>query len=319
MQAVVYDRYGPPDVLRKKQVPTPTPGAGEVLLKLRATSVNASDWEVLTGKPFYARMYGLTKPRRPILGSDFAGVVAAVGDGVTALQPGAEVFGNLMQSLGGFAEYVCAPAKDLARKPAGISFAQAATLPQAATVALQAVRDKGRIESGDKVLINGAGGGVGTFAVQIAKTLGAEVIGVDAADKLERIRAIGADRTIDYAVEDFTETLRDLDLILDVVGNRSVFDLKRPLRADGVYAVVGGHIIHALVMGTWVSLTSKRQMGVFAWRPNTRDLEYVGELCQAGTIAPMIDRCYSLGEAPAALSRLGNRQTLGMGVISFPA
>lgn len=318
MKAIFYTAYGSPDVLELAEVEKPTPKDNEVLVRVRATSVNASDWEILTGKPFYARLYGLFKPRFNILGSDIAGVVESVGSDVQQIKPGDEVFGDIMQRLGGFAEYVCAPASALAPKPADITFAEAATLPQAATVALQGVRDKGRVAPGHKVLINGAGGAVGTFAIQIAKMLGAEVTGVDSAAKSEMLRSIGADHVIDYAAEDFTQNSQRYDLILDVVGNRSIFSLKRSLSDRGVYSVVGGRVLEALFVGTAVALTGSKSMGVLAWKPNTTDLEYVAELCQAGTITPVIDKRYELHETPDALRRLGERKTEGIGVVTLP-
>jgi len=317
MKAVVYSKYGSPDVLKEVEIETPKPGAAEVLLKLHATSVNASDWEGLTGKPFYARIGGLLKPRQSILGSDMAGVVEAVGSDVTEYQLGDAVFGNSMTKLGGFAEYACIAEADIAAKPADISFAQAATLPQAATVALQAVRDKGKTKAGTKMLINGAGGAVGTFAIQIAKSLQADITVVDAASKLAFLRELGANHVVDYAKEDFTHFDNKFDLILDVIGNRSISDLSRALSPDGIYTVVGGRILPALFAGSWVSLTSKKSMGVFVWKPNKDDLIHVAQLCAEGSLKPHVDKQYTLGDTSEALRAIGECRTHGMGVVVF--
>lgn len=317
MKAIVYSNYGNPDVLQEVDTEIPKPGAGEVLLKLRATSVNASDWEGLTGKPFYSRIGGLFKPRQSILGSDMTGIIEAVGTDVTAFQLGDEVFGNSMAKLGGFAEYVCISAADIAAKPNDISFAEAATLPQAATVALQAVRDKGKTKAGTKILINGAGGAVGTFAIQIAKSLHADITVVDAASKLDFLREIGANHVVDYAKEDFADFDNKFDFILDVIGNRSISDLKRALLPEGIYTVVGGRILPALFAGSWVSLTSKKSMGVFVWKPNRDDLIHVAQLCVEGSLRPNIDKQYTLSETPEALRAIGERRTHGMGVVVF--
>jgi NADPH:quinone reductase-like Zn-dependent oxidoreductase len=314
VKAFVYSKYGAPDVLELRNVEKPVPAANEVLINVRATSVNASDWEFLTGKPFYARIFGLFRPGFSVLGSDIAGVVEAVGSEVTEFQPDDEVLGDIMRTLGGFAEYVCA-SEDVLAKGSGVSFAEAATLPQAATVALQAVRDKGKVGEGHRVLINGAGGSVGTFAVQLAKWYGAEVFAVDHGNKLEMLRSIGADRVIDYTNSDFSRMGERFDFILDVVGNRSISDLRRSLTACGAYSVVGGRVLGALFGGSVVSLISKKSMGILAWKPNRHDLELVVELCKQGIIRPVIDARYELAELPIALSRLGARETQGIGVV----
>ncbi len=315
MKAVVYSEYGTPDVLELQDVDKPSQKEDEVLIRVRATSVNASDWEFLTGKPFYARMFGLFKPGFNILGSDFAGVVEAVGSNVTEFQPNDEVLGDIMRTLGGFAEYVCAPESVLAKSD-GVSFSEAATLPQAATVALQAIRDKGKVREGHRVLVNGAGGSVGTFAVQIAKLYGAEVCAVDHGSKLDMLRSIGADTVIDYTKTDFSQLDEPFDFILDIVGNRSISDLRRSLSASGIYSVVGGRVLEALFIGSLVSLFSKKSMGILAWKPNRLDLEYVVELCRKGIIRPVIDAEYELNELQIALNKLGARKTLGIGVVT---
>lgn len=227
MKAVVYTRYGSPDVLQFKEVARPTPADDEILIKVHAASVNRSDWECLIGKPLYARFGGLLRPGRHILGSDIAGRVEAAGRNHTPFRPGDEVFGDILAQMGGFAEYVCARGNTLALKPAGLTFEEAAALPQAAVIALQGIRDKGRVQSGQQVLINGAGGGAGMFAIQLAKRGGAEVTGVDNAGKLDFLRALGADHAIDYAQEDFTRSGKQYDLILELIAHRSAFAYPR--------------------------------------------------------------------------------------------
>src|SRR5437870_5869086 len=230
MKAIVYRKYGPPDVLRLKEVERPTPTDDEVLIKVQAVSVNRSDWEILTGSPLYARIGGLLRPRHQILGSDIAGRVETAGRNVTLFQPGDEVFGDILGPMGGFAEYVCAREKALAIKPASMTFEEAAAIPQAAVIALQGSRDKGQVKPGQKVLINGAGGGAGTFALQLAKLYGAEVTGVDNTGKLDFMRSLGADHVIDYTREDFTSNGNQYDFILDLIAYRSAFDYARALK-----------------------------------------------------------------------------------------
>ena len=233
MKAIVYSRYGPPEALRLADVARPVPADDEVLIKIHAVSVNRSDWEGLIGEPLYARLGGLFRPSRPILGSDIAGRVEAVGNAHTQFRPGDAVFGDILARLGGFAEYVCARGNALALKPAGLTFAQAAALPQAAVIALQGIRDKGQIQPGHRVLINGAGGGAGAFALQLAKLAGAEVTGVDNAGKRDFMRGLGADHVIDYAREDYTAGGERYDFILDLVAYRSAFAYARALRPGG--------------------------------------------------------------------------------------
>ncbi len=272
MKAIVYTKYGPPDVLQLKEVEKPTPKDKEVLIKIHATSVNASDWEGLKGSPLYTRIWGLLKPKNQILGSDIAGRVEAVGRNVKQFQQGDEVFGDILYCGGGFAEYVCAPEDALMLKPASMTFEEAATVPQAALITLQGLRDKGQIQPGQKVLINGAGGGAGTFAVQIAKSFGAEVTGVDSTKKLDMMRSIGADQVIDYTQEDFTQNGQRYDLILDLVASHSIFDYKRALTPKGVYVMVGGsmaHIFQTLFLGSLISITGTKKW-VFLGRNQTR-------------------------------------------------
>ena len=242
MKAIVQDRYGSPDRLELAEVKKPAPGEKEVLIKVYAVSVNGSDWEGLRGEPLYARTAGVRKPRNKILGSDIAGRVEAVGKNVRQFRPGDEVFGEMASYRGGFAEYAVTSENLLARKPAGMTFEQAAAIPQGAVIALQGIRDRGQVKPGQHVLINGAGGSAGIFAVQLAKLCGAEVTGVDNTGKMDFLRSLGADHVIDYTQEDFTGNGQQYDLILDVVAHRSVFALKRALKPNGTYFVVGGSV-----------------------------------------------------------------------------
>jgi NADPH:quinone reductase-like Zn-dependent oxidoreductase len=318
MKAIVYTKYGSPDVLELKEVEKPTPKDNEVLIKVHAVGVNASDWEMLRGKPLYTRFMGLFKPRKKILGSDIAGRVDAVGKKVKQFQPGDEVFGDILGYMGGFAEYVCAPENTLLQKPVGMTFEEASTLPQATVIALQGIRDKGQVQPGQKVLINGAGGGAGTFAVQLAKYFGAEVTGVDNTGKLDMLRSIGADHVIDYTQEDFTKNGQRYDLILDLVAYHSIFDYKRALSPRGVYVMVGGsmaHIFQTLVFGSWISMTGPKKMGILGAKPN-KDLAFIIELIEFGKVIPIIDRQYPLSEVPEALRYLGEGHAKGKLVIT---
>lgn len=283
MKAVVYQKYGSPDVLQLKEVEKPTPKDNEVLIKVHAASVNSWDWDLLRGKPLVYRMiFGLLKPKFKIIGSDIAGRVEAVGRNIKQLQAGDEVFGDISGSgFGAFAEYVCARENALALKTASMIFEEAAAVPQAAVLALQGLRNKGYIQRGHKVLINGAGGGVGTFAVQIAKSFGAEVTGVDSTRKLDMLRSIGADHVIDYTKEDFTKNGQRYDLILDVAAYRSIFDYKRALSPKGIYVMIGGsiaRIFQVLFLGYWITITGSKKMGILMHKPNTKDLNYLKEL-----------------------------------------
>jgi NADPH:quinone reductase-like Zn-dependent oxidoreductase len=319
MKAIVYTEYGLPDVLQLKEVERPTPKDNEVLIKVHAVSVNASDWESLRGRPLYARLGGLRKPRKRILGSDIAGQVEAVGTNVKQFQLGDEVFGDILDLRGGFAEYVCAPENKLALKPASMTFEEAAAIPQAAVIALQGIRDKGQVQSGQRVLINGAGGSAGTFAVQLAKLYGAEVTGVDNTGKLDLMRSLGADHVIDYTQEDFTENGKQYDLILDVVAHRSVFAYKRALRPNGSYFFVGGSvatIFQILLLGPWIRGTTGKKIRILAVQPNTEDVDFMKELIEAGKVTPVIDRTYPLSEVPDAIGYVGEGHAKGKVVIS---
>jgi NADPH:quinone reductase-like Zn-dependent oxidoreductase len=319
MKAIVYTKYGPPEVLQLKEVAKPTPRDEEVLIKVRAVSVNRSDWEGLRGKPLYARIGGLLRPRQQILGSDIAGRVEMAGRNVRRFQPGDEVFGDILPRLGGFAEYVCARESALAPKPASMTSEDAAAIPQAAVIALQGIRDKGRVQPGQKVLINGAGGGAGTFAVQLAKLYGAEVTGVDNTGKLDFMRSLGADYVIDYTREDFTKNGKLYDLILDIVAHRSVFAYKRALRSNGSYFLTGGSvatIFQILLLGPWISMIESKKIRILAVRPNIEDLNFMKDLIKAGKVTPVIDKTYPLSEVPEAIGYVGDGRAQGKVVIS---
>jgi NADPH:quinone reductase-like Zn-dependent oxidoreductase len=272
MKAIVYTEYGPPEVLQLKEVEKPTPKDNEVLIRVHAASVNDWDWGLLQGTPFVNRLlFGLLKPKKKILGSDIAGRIEAVGKNVGQFQPGDDVFGDLSGDWGGFAEYVCARENALALKPVSMTFNEAAAIPQAAMLALQGLRDKGHIQQGQRLLINGAGGGVGTFAVQIAKLYGVEVTGVDSSGKLDMLRSMSFDQVIDYTQEDFTKSGQRYDLILDVKTNRSIFDYTRALSPNGVYVTVGGsmaRLFQALFLGPWISMISKKRIRIVGLKQN---------------------------------------------------
>ena len=322
MKAIVYHTYGSPDVLELKEVAKPTPKDNEVLVKVHAASVNSWDWDLLRGKPFLARLVGggVFKPKYQILGADIAGRIEAVGRNVRQFQPGEEVFGDLSGgSWGGFAEYVCAHENAVLLKPARMTFEEAAAVPQAALLALQGLRDKGQIKPGQKVLINGAGGGVGTFAVQIAKACGAEVTGVDSTRKLDLLRSLGADQVIDYTQADFTNNGQRYDLILDVVASRSIFAYKRALRPKGMCVIIGGSlatIFQALLLGPWISLTGRKKVGLLIYKQN-KDLVFMKELLEAGKVVPVIDRRYPLREVAEALRYFGEGHVKGKVVITL--
>ena len=319
MKAIVYTKYGPPDVLELREVAKPTPRDDDVLIKVQAVSVNRSDREGLRGKPLYARIGGLLRPRHQILGSDVAGRVEMVGRNVRRFRPGDEVFGDILGRLGGFAEYVCARESALALKPASMTFEEAAAIPQGAVIALQGIRDKGQVQPGQKVLVNGAGGGAGTFAVQLAKLYGAEVTGVDNTGTLDFMRSLGADHVIDYTQEDFTKNGKQYDLILDVVANRSVFAYERALGSNGSYFLAGGSvatIFQILLLGPWIRATTGKKIRILAVKPNLKDLVYMTELCEAGKVTPVIDRRFPLSEVPEAIRYLGEGRTKGKVVIT---
>jgi NADPH:quinone reductase-like Zn-dependent oxidoreductase len=321
MKAMVFTHYGSPDGLRLVDVPKPTPNDDELLIKVNASSVNSWDWEFLNGIPFINRlMYGLLKPKagKQILGADIAGTVEAVGNDVTRFQPGDEVFGDLWDNWGGFAEYACAQESGLESKPANLTFEEAAAVPQAGVLALQAIRKAGQIRPGETVLINGAGGGVGTFAIQLAKLSGANVTGVDSAHKLDVVRSTGADHVIDFAQEDFTKTGKRYDLIIDCQGFHSMFDNRRALLLDGTYAMVGGSIprVYQLwFLSLCAPLTrERRKLRLVAAGPN-KGLADLKELIEAGKLVPVIDSTYPLAEVPKAMRFFGQGRHKGKIVI----
>jgi NADPH:quinone reductase-like Zn-dependent oxidoreductase len=320
MKAVVYHKYGSPEVLELEEVEKPTPKDDEVLIKVHAASVNAGDWHLLRGKPFMIRLmgYGLLTPKHNILGSDIAGRVEAVGTNVRRFQPGDEVMGVV--SAGSFAEYVCARENALVSKPAGMTFEDAAAVPTAALTALQGLRDGGRIQTGQKVLINGAGGGVGTFAVQIAKSFGAEVTAVTSTGKLDRVRSIGADQVIDYTREDFTRNGRRYDLIFDPGAYRSFLDYRRTLNPNGKYVMAGGstaRLFQVMFVGPWISMTGSRKMGFMGVaKTNQKDLEFLKELLETGKVTPVVDRRFKLEEIREAVRYLEEGRPLGKVVVT---
>jgi len=319
MKAVVYAEYGSPDVLQLKEVAKPIPTDDEVLIKIHAVSLNRSDWEGLIGKPLYARIGGLRKPSNKILGSDIAGRVEMAGKNNNQFQPGDEVFGEMGDYHGGFAEYVCASGRILALKPADMTFEEAAAIPQAGVIALQGIRDKGQIQPGQKVLINGAGGSAGMFAIQLAKLYGAEVTGVDNTGKLDFMRSLGADHVIDYTREDFTKNGKQYDFILDLIAYRSALAYARALKPNGSYYAVGGSVatfLQFFLIGPWIRRASGKKVRLLAVQRNRKDLEYITELCKTGKIIPVIDKRYSLSEVPEALRYLGEGHAKGKVVIT---
>jgi NADPH:quinone reductase-like Zn-dependent oxidoreductase len=303
MKAFVYEKYGPPETLRLAEVDKPAPDADHVLVKVRAASVNAADWHVLRGKPLFSRAtLGLLRPRRQVLGVDIAGQVEAVGSGVTRFQPGDEVYANLLDhGYGGFAEYVSAPVDVMSLKPPSLSFEEAAAVPMAAATALQGLRRHGELQPGQRVLINGASGGVGTFAVQLAKAYGAEVTAVTSTRNLELVRSLGADHVLDYTTTDALGGGQRYDLILDTVGNRSVPDLRRALAQGGKAAVTGFTSVAKLLA---VSLRGGKDIAQVQAHVTTRDLELLSGLIEAGKVRPQIDRRYRFTEIPAAIAYL---------------
>jgi NADPH:quinone reductase-like Zn-dependent oxidoreductase len=302
MKAIVYEKYGPPeDVLELKEVEKPTPKDNEVLVKIYAASINDGDKSMIRGAPFIARLYsGLLKPKNTIPGGDIAGQVEAVGRNVKPFQPGDDVFGDIGGiGHGAFAEYVSVPENVLAPKPANLTYEEAAAVPQYALVALQGLRDKGQIQPGQKVLINGASGGVGTFAVQVAKSFGAEVTGVCSTRNLDLVRSIGADHVIDYTQEDFAQKEQRYDLILDSVANRPLSDYKRALSTEGNYVAVAFNL-NALILGPLTSKKGGKKVTQLSHEPNVEDLRYMKGLIEAGKVVPVIDRRYPLTEVAEA-------------------
>lgn len=322
MKAIVQDEYGPPDVLELRQIDKPVVEDGQVLVRVHASSVNPADWHFMRGVPYIMRpQSGLGKPKNNVLGRDIAGRVEAVGKDVTRFRPGDEVFANV--ETGGFAEYTCVSEGLLAPKPANLTFEQAAAVPLAALTALQGLRDAGRLQREQKVLIIGASGGVGTFAVQIAKSFGADVTGVCSTRNLEMIRSLGADHVIDYTQDDFTQNGQKYDLILQLAGTRSPSECRRALTSKGTLVLSSGEsdgrwlgpvdrIIKAVVLSPFVS----QKLGTFLAKPNKEDLQFLKELIEAGKVTPVIDRTYSLPEVPEAIRYLEKGHARGKVVIA---
>lgn len=320
MKAIVLSRYGSPDDLQLRDVPIPTPRDDEVLIKACAASINDWDWCLVRGTPFYIRLLcGLRRPKVSIPGVDIAGRVAAVGKNVKRYQPGDEVYGDLSESgFGAFAEYVCANEDVIAPKPLSMSFVEAAAVPHASMLAMQGICDKGQLRSGDRFLINGAGGGVGTLGVQIARNLGVkDITGVDSADKLEMMRSVGFQSVIDYRDCNFTSTGRRYDVVLDTKTNRSAFAYARALLPGGTYVTVGGDtakLIQSSLLGPLISIFCKRKFCVVALKPN-KDLGYINKLSEAGQLKPVIDSQYALKDVPKAIQRFGGGKHLGKVVV----
>jgi NADPH:quinone reductase-like Zn-dependent oxidoreductase len=319
MKAIVYSNYGSPEVLRCEELEKPTAGDNEVLIKVRAASLNALDWRLMRGKPVFARlmMGGLSKPKITRPGVDLAGQVEAVGRNVTQFKPGDEVFGVCQ---GAFAEYVCAIEDKLALKPANISFEDAAAIPVAAITALQGLRDKGRIQRGQKVLVDGASGGVGTFAIQIAKSFGAEVTAVCSTTKVDPARSLGADHVIDYTREDFTQSGQPYDLIIAANAHHSIFDYRRALGQNGIYVMAGGggaQILQAMLLAPLLSLIGSKKMRFFIAKIDQKDLVLLKDLLDAGKVVPVIDRRYPLSDVVEAFRYLEEGHARGKVVITL--
>ncbi len=325
MQAIVYKKYGPPDVLHLEDVKKPDLNEGQVLVKVHAASINASDWHLLTADPFPMRLIGtgLFRPKNTILGIDIAGCVEAVGRNVSQFRPGEAVFGDIFGlGNGSFAEYVCVPESTLALKPSNVCFEEAAAVPAAALTALQALRDQGHIQPGQKVLINGASGGVGTFAVQIARAFGAEVTAVCSTRNLELARSLGADHVIDYTKEDFTQNGRQYDLILAVNGYHPLSAYRRALTPQGIYVFVGGlpaQTFQSLFLGPLMSKSAGRKMTSALKKANQKDLLFIRDLLEDGKIRPVIDECYPLCQTAEAFRYFEKGHARGKVVITILA
>lgn len=321
MKAIVQDKYGSPDVLQLADVDKPVCGDEDVLVKVKAAAVNAGDWHLMRGDPFLFRpMFGgYLRPKVRTLGFDMAGQVEAVGKNVTQFQPGDQVFGDTSDcGFGAFADYVCTPAEALVLKPASVSFEAAAAVPTAAMTALQALRDCGQVQPQQRVLVNGASSGVGSFAVQVAKVLGAKVTAVCSTSKLEMVRSLNPDNVIDYKQTDITRANPSYDLILDAAAYRSVFDYFPALTPKGTYVFIGGstrHLLQAIFLSLWFSRSSRRKIKYLIEKPNQEDLIVVKDWLADGKIVPVVDRVYSLSEVPAAVRQLEQRQARGKVVI----
>lgn len=320
MKAIVFTKYGAPDVLQLKEMPKPSPGEEEVLVKIHATAVNDYDWSMVRGKPYlYRLMFGLWKPKKQIPGMELSGTVEAVGKNVRAFQVGDAVFGDISEyGFGSFAEYLCIHEKALVLKPAAMSFEEAAAIPHASLLAYQGLVEIGKIQKGQQILINGAGGGVGTFGLQLAKLYDAEVTGVDTGNKLGMMQSIGFDHVIDYKKEDFTKNGQRYDLILDAKTNRSIFSYARSLKPNGTYVTVGGYLsslLQLLMLKPLLSASSEKRFHILALKPN-KDIAYINELFEAGKLKTVIDGPYTLSQTPEAVQYFGEGKHQGKVVIS---
>lgn len=316
MRAAVYERYGSPDELHVVDLPIPSPAEDEVLVKVVATSINLSDWECLVGSPLYARIGGLRTPANPVLGSDIAGRIDAVGPGVADFRVGDEIVADNLSTKGGFAEYAVVPASALVRKPPELSFAEASTIPQAGAIALQAMEGVAR---GQRVLINGGGGGSGSFAIQLAKRLGAHVTAVDNAGKIDFMRSLGADEAIDYRAQDFTRAAEGHDLVIDLVAHRSPFAYLRALNPKGRYRCVGGSVpalLGVVTLGSVAGRLTGRRLGMLAVREGPAHFESLLDMCVAGEVKISIDRCFGLERIADALAHVGEGRALGKVVVA---
>lgn len=323
MKAIVQEKYGPPEVLHLKEIPEPVPADNQVLVRIKAASMNAADWHLMRGSPFIMRLFigGLFKPKKVILGADIAGTVEAVGSKVSLFKPGDEVFGDISGSgFRGFAEYATVKEDELVLKPVNLNFEEAAAIPLASVTALRALRNTGKIKPGQDVLINGASGGVGTFAVQIAKILGAHVTAVCSTAKVEQARLLGADLVIDYKTDDITKGGKLYDLIMDAAAYRPVSDYKKILRPKGTYVLVGGsgsRAIRVMMLGSILSMTTSKTITSMVSRPDRQDLTFMKGLIEQGKIKPVIDRKYRLHELPEAMKYLEEGHARGKIVIKI--
>lgn len=321
MKAIVCDRYGPPEQLQLREVPKPVPKANEVLVKIHATAINDYDWGMIRGQPYlYRLLFGITKPKNPVPGMELAGTIEIVGADVTSFEIGDAVYGDISEKgFGTFAEYVCVDAKALVHKPKAMSFDQAAAIPHAAMLAVQGLIDVGTIKKGQQVLINGAGGGVGTIALQIAKLHDVVVTGVDTGNKLEMMESLGFDHIIDYKKEDFTQNGKSYDLVLDARTNRPILAYLRSLKPQGKYVTVGGQLgklLQLLLLKPMISILSKKRLHLVALRPN-KDLAYINTLFEEGKVRPVIDGPYTLEEVPRLIRYFGEGKHTGKVVVSL--